>query len=89
MAEEKFSDNLMRMLAAELHFLNVQTASREMLGKSYYALGVAEKNAVEQMVLGAVSGNYQAITPQFLANQEARQAVGFPTQASQPTSGNP
>jgi len=30
MAEQKFSDNLMRAVVAELHVLNLQTASREM-----------------------------------------------------------
>jgi hypothetical protein len=29
MAEEKFSDNLMRVIAAELHLLNGMTAARE------------------------------------------------------------
>jgi hypothetical protein len=37
MADEKFSENLKRLIAAELHFLNRMTASQEMFGKSYFS----------------------------------------------------
>jgi hypothetical protein len=57
MAEEKFSDNLMRMVAAELHFLSGVFAAREMFGKSYFVLGAVEKTAVDQTVLAAIQGN--------------------------------
>ena len=43
MAEENFNDNLLRMIAAELHFLSGMTAAREMFGKSYFFLGAGEK----------------------------------------------
>jgi deoxyxylulose-5-phosphate synthase len=52
MAEEKFSDNLLRAIAAELHFLNGMTAAREMFGKSYFSLGLSEKIAVDQAAVG-------------------------------------
>jgi hypothetical protein len=77
MANEAFSHNLMRMLAAELHCLLGMTASREMFGKSYFSLGLAEKGAVDQAVNGIVAGNYQAITPEFLAGQQGQQPMGF------------
>jgi len=77
MAEEKFSDNLMRMIGAELHFLNGMTAAREMYGKSYFALGVTEKATIDQTVFGMVAANYQALTPEFLASQQVQQPVGF------------
>jgi hypothetical protein len=38
MADEKFSENLMRAIVAELHVLNLQNASREMFGRSYSRL---------------------------------------------------
>jgi hypothetical protein len=86
MAEEKFSDNLMRAIVAELHFLNAMTAAREMFGKSYFSLGVAEKVAVDQAVLGNMSGNYQALTPTFLAGQQAQEPAGFGFPTSPPKS---
>jgi hypothetical protein len=82
MAEETFSENLMRAVVAELHFLNGQTAAREMFGKGYFSLGVGEKIAVDQAVIGAVGGNYAVITREWLAGQQAQQPMGFraPTQ---------
>jgi hypothetical protein len=43
MADEKFGENLKRVIAAELHFFNRMTASREMFGKSYFSLGISER----------------------------------------------
>jgi hypothetical protein len=77
MADENFGDNLLRMVAAELHFSNCVAAAREMFGKSYFALGGAEKIAIDQAVFGHFAGNYQAITPDALVAQKAPQPVGF------------
>jgi hypothetical protein len=77
MAEENFSDNLLRMVAAELHFLSGLTAAREMFGRGYFSLGAAEKAVVDQTVFANVQGNYQTITPQFLASQVTREPMGF------------
>jgi hypothetical protein len=79
MAEEKFSDNLMRIIAAELHMSNCLIGAREMFGRGYFSLGETEKAALHQTVLLAVGGNYQALTPEFLAAQKAQQPVGFVT----------
>jgi hypothetical protein len=84
MAEEKFSDNLMRAIVAELHFLNGMTAAREMFGKSYFSLGFGEKVAVDQAVFAQMVGNYQAITPTFLAGQQPQQQAGFGFPTSPP-----
>ena len=35
MANQTFSENLLRAIVAEFHVLNLQTASREMFGRSY------------------------------------------------------
>ena len=49
-----------------------------MFGKSYSALGVGEKIAVDQAVLNLVGANYQAITPELLKGQTAQAGVtGF------------
>ena len=64
MAQETFSENLMRAAVAELQFLAGMTAAREMFGKSYFALGRGEKAAVDQAVLAAVGSNYAVITPE-------------------------
>ena len=77
MAEEKFSENLLRMIAAELHVLSGLTAAREMYGKSYFSLGAGEKAAVDQAVFGMVAGNYQGITPEHLAAHKASEPMGF------------
>jgi hypothetical protein len=80
MAEEIFGDNLLRMIAAELHFLSSITAAREMHGRSYFSLGVHEKAALDQMVVQTIAANYQALTPEFLASQKTPQAMGFRAQ---------
>jgi hypothetical protein len=77
MAQETFTENLMRTVVAELHFLNCVTAGRDMFGRSYFSLGATEKAAVDQAVLGAIGGNYSAITKEWLAGQKAEQAMGF------------
>ena len=77
MADENFPTNVIRMIAAELHFQSAIQVSREMFDKSYFSLGAAEKIAVDQAVHGFVGSNYREITPEFLAAQEPRQPVGF------------
>jgi len=66
MPEETFETNLLRVIAAELYFLVGMTAAREMYGKSYFALGVAEKTLTDQAVLGTVGNYYQTVTPEWL-----------------------
>ncbi|HEY6619123.1 MAG TPA: hypothetical protein VIY68_06250 [Steroidobacteraceae bacterium] len=77
MAEEKFDENLLRMIAAELHFSNAMAAAREMYGKGYFSLGVGERVAVDHAVFAAIGANYQAITPAYLASHTAQQPMGF------------
>jgi hypothetical protein len=74
--EFDFNTNLMRFLAGQLHFSLSMTAAREMFAKSYFALGVAEKAVVDQMVTANVAGNFQQLTPAILAAQQAQQPVG-------------
>jgi hypothetical protein len=76
MADETFIENLLRALIAETHFLNCMTASREMFGRSYFSLGIAERMAVDQAVLGPIAINYAAVTREWLAGPQLN-PVGF------------
>jgi hypothetical protein len=84
MAEQTFSENLMRALVAELHFLNGLMAAQAMYGRGYFSLGVGEKAAVDQAVMQVVGGNYAAITPEWLAGPQAlgQQPMGFRAQTT-------
>jgi hypothetical protein len=85
MAEDfGFDTNLMRFVGAQLHFLLSMTAAREMFEKSYFALGLSEKIAVDQAVSGNVAANFQQLTPAILAGQQAQQQVGFGIQTAAP-----
>jgi hypothetical protein len=84
MAEEKFGENLMRMIAGELHVLSSLAVAREMFGKGYFSLGAGERAIVDQAVMTMVGANYQAITPQYLAAQTPQQPLGFGVQAAAP-----
>jgi hypothetical protein len=64
---EDFQLNILKLICAELYFLAGLNASREMYGKSYYALGVGEKAAVDQAVWSQISGNLATITPALFA----------------------
>jgi hypothetical protein len=77
MADENFSDNLLRAVAAELHLLNRVTSAREMFSKSYFSLGVVEKATVDQTVMSMVAGIYQSFTPEALAARKAQEPIGF------------
>jgi hypothetical protein len=77
MADDNYSDNLLRLLTAQASLLTGMVASREMFGKGYFALGVAEKAAVDQAVLAMVLANYQTLTPEFLARPKSPQQAGF------------
>jgi hypothetical protein len=80
--------SLLRVLSAQLALQNSLAVARELFGKSYLSLGHGEKIAVDQAVFGYTAGNYQALTPEFLADQQARQPIGFPIQQPAPTPGS-
>jgi hypothetical protein len=83
MPDDKFDTNLLKVIAAELYFSLGLQAAREMYGKSYFSLGLGEKGCVDQAVLTAVSGNYNAITPDFLKNQPTP-PIGFQPPTEKP-----
>jgi hypothetical protein len=74
---ETFDTHLTKLIAAELYFLLGMHAARELLGKSYFALGPAERIAVDQTVVAHVMANFAAITPQVLKVPPSPQAAGF------------
>jgi len=78
MSEADFATNLLRSILANLYFQTAMQASREMYGKSYFSLGVAEKAAVDQAAFAHVASNYNALTPDFYG-QPDRPPVGFGT----------
>jgi hypothetical protein len=65
------------MIAGELMLLAGLRGAREMYGKSYFSLGLGEKTAVDQAVMGMLGSNYNMITAEFLAAQKPPNPVGF------------
>ena len=76
----EFDTNLLRVIAAELHLSNGLHVAREMFGKSYFALGVSEKVAVDQAANAMLAGNFQMMSAEYLKGQTARAPVGFQTE---------
>ncbi len=66
MAHEHFQTSLLRLLAAEVWLMVSMNASRDMFGKSYFGLGVAEKAALDHWVAGTIAANFYAINPELL-----------------------
>jgi hypothetical protein len=83
--DEQFSQNLLRLLCAENFFLASMNAAREMYGKSYFSLGVAEKQALDQIVLNSIGGNYQSLTPDWFG-APTQGPKGFQPPDNQPES---
>ena len=73
MALDLLEQTLLKLLCAESYFLCQMNASREMYGKSYFSLGFAEKQAVDQTVLGSVGAILSQITPEWLGVSDPRQ----------------
>ncbi len=71
MAHEQFETSLLRLLTAEVWLMVSMNASREMFGKSYFGLGVAEKAALDHWIAGSIAANFYAITPDLLRLQQA------------------
>lgn len=75
---ENFSDNLLRLIAAQQAFSLGMQVARELFGRSYFQLGAAEKAIVDQTLLAHVGSNYTSITAPWLQSQQAAaQPVGF------------
>jgi hypothetical protein len=79
----EYETDLQRRTSASLFFLSAMVASREVYGKSYFALGAAEKQALDQMVFVSIVGNYHALTPEWFGSQKPAQ-TGFQPPVSPP-----
>ena len=75
--EQDFDSKVLKFIASELYFLAAMTASREMYGKGYFSLGVAEKSTLDNAVWQTVHSNFQNITPDLLKTQTDQKPVGF------------
>ena len=84
-----FETQLTRFVAAELLFLLGMHAARDLFGKGYFALGIAEKAAVDQTVQLHVWANYTGLTPDILKAPRAPQPAGFQTHPAGPPSPGP
>lgn len=78
MSDADFATNLLRSMLANLYFQTAMQVSREMFQKSYFALGPAEKIAVDQAAFAHVASNYNALAPEFYGEPN-RQPAGFGT----------
>lgn len=81
--DQNYTTNLLRLVAAQLFFQNTMTTSREMFGKPYFSLGLAEKIAVDQAVLGHLDIHYKQLTEEFFLRAPTN-PVGFGTDHLKP-----
>jgi hypothetical protein len=80
MTEEKYTENLLRAIAANLQALTTLTAAREMFGKSYFSLGGGEQAAADHALWSMIRANYEHLTREALGGQ-SKEPVGFRTAA--------
>jgi hypothetical protein len=83
--DEQYSQNLLKLLCAEGFFLASMTAAHEMYGKSYFSLGVSEKQVLDQAVLNSIGGNFQPLTPEWFG-APTQGPTGFQPPDNQPAS---
>jgi hypothetical protein len=76
MGRQNFEVDLLHLLVAELWFAISMKAARELYGRSYFALGIGERMALDHVVASAVGATYSAITPALL-RPELRRVTGF------------
>jgi len=76
MGQQNFELDLLRLLVAELWFAISMKAARELYGRSYFALGVGERVALDHMMAATVGATYSDITP-ILLRPQPRRIAGF------------
>jgi hypothetical protein len=80
---EDFSVNLLRTIAAEMFYLCGLQTAREMFGKGYFSLGVAEKASVDQATLSMIATTFQQLTPEWFRDQKPQGTAGFQVQGTE------
>ena len=73
---EQYVEDLLRFVAATLWGIYTLQASREIFGKEYTQLGVAEKGVLDSPVPGQIRSNMLMLTPDIL--EKLRPAAGRP-----------
>jgi len=61
---DTFDTNLFRLTAAAASTLVTLAVARELFGKSYFALGIAERAIVDRNAFEIVAAQYQSMTPE-------------------------
>lgn len=74
--DAKFSLNLLRLLTAETGLAVAMQASRDLYGKSLFALGLPERAALEQLVFQEISQIYTRL-PNNLKDETIGAPIGF------------
>ena len=89
MADVDFTENLVKLVAAQMQILVSSQVAQDMFGKSYHALGNMEKIAVDQAAMGMTAANYNILTPEYLRTQpQIQQPVGFVAPTAPPKEGS-
>ena len=76
MGQQNFEVDLLRLLVAEIWFAISMKAARELYGRSYFALGVGERVALDHVMAMMVGATYSDVTPTLFRPQPKR-VTGF------------
>ncbi len=68
MADDKFDTNLLRAIAAELHYANLRQVAQEKYGKPLESLTPEELGSLQQVVMADLTYLFRILTPEFLSN---------------------
>lgn len=79
MASDDYQANLARISAAALHSVVVLLIAKEMFGKGLFALGVGEREIVEQAAFQLIGGYHQGLSPEKLQAGAPGRPMGFQT----------
>ena len=74
---DQYVEDLLRFVAGTLWGIYTLQLSREMFGKGYTQLGIAEKGVVDSLVPGQIGNNMMMLTPDTL-EKSLRPAAGRP-----------
>jgi hypothetical protein len=70
-------DQTLTMISASLHFSNILDASRDLFGRGYFSLGVAEQRIVEEVIWKATTSIASGIAAPAGIEAAERQPAGF------------
>ena len=76
----QFEADLLRLIATEMHFAHIMTASREVYGKSAFDLTPSEGAALGKMMLPEMSQIFGILQPSWLRGPGGRSPEFFRTE---------